>query len=69
MDPGVVRALKILDEVEPIPTGPVALSPEYLRAVAAVEALPENRSGADKSWVHALVQLDDDFFARASWVR
>ena len=35
----------------PIPEGPVALSPLYLRRVARVEALPANQPGADKTWV------------------
>ena len=30
---------------------PIALSAQYLRDVARVEALPENRDGADKTWV------------------
>ena len=29
----------------------LALSAQYLRDVARVEALPENRDGADKTWV------------------
>ena len=36
-------------------TAPVTLSEEYLRAVERVEALPSNRSGADKTWVLRLV--------------
>ena len=31
--------------------GPITLSAQYLRDVARVEALPENRDGADKTWV------------------
>lgn len=30
---------------------PIVLSAQYLRDVARVEALPENRDGADKTWV------------------
>ena len=29
----------------------IELDDGYLRAIAIVEALPENQSGADKSWV------------------
>jgi hypothetical protein len=29
----------------------IHLDEEYLRAIALVEALPENQTGADKSWV------------------
>lgn len=39
------------EEALPDGTGPVDLGPAYLRAVTAVQALPENQSGADKSWV------------------
>ena len=49
LDPSVQAALKILDELEPVPTGPVRLSSSYLRAVKSVEVLPDNQSGADKT--------------------
>ena len=29
----------------------IELDAEYLRAIAIAEALPENQSGADKTWV------------------
>ena len=51
MDPDVRAALKILDELEPVPTGPVQLSAKYLEAVEAVEDRLENQSGSDKTWV------------------
>jgi hypothetical protein len=28
------------------------LAPDYLRRIARVEAMPENASGTDKTWVH-----------------
>lgn len=28
------------------------LAPDYLRRIARIEAMPENASGADKTWVH-----------------
>ena len=28
------------------------LASDYLRCIARVEAMPENASGADKTWVH-----------------
>jgi hypothetical protein len=39
-------------------TAPVRfeLDDEYLRLIALVEALPENQTGADKTWVHRLMQ-------------
>ena len=36
---------------QPPERDPIALSAQYLRDVARVEALPENRDGADKTWV------------------
>ncbi len=48
--------------------GPVELGPRYLRAIAALEALPENRSGADKAWVHSADRLFRWHFARVSRV-
>lgn len=30
---------------------PISIDPEYRRLIQAVEALPENQDGADKSWV------------------
>ncbi len=38
-------------------SGPVTLGPAYLAAVARLEALPENRDGADKSWVLRAMRL------------
>jgi hypothetical protein len=51
MDEADERVLKILDEFARAPreVGPLALSEEYLAAVARVESLPENQSGADKT--------------------
>ena len=51
MDEADERVLKILDEFARAPreVGPLALSEEYLAAVARVEALPENQSGVDKT--------------------
>jgi hypothetical protein len=47
----------------------IDLDQEYLRLIALVESLPENQSGADKTWVW---EADDEFrrhFARAIRVR
>jgi hypothetical protein len=45
------------------------LSDEYLRAIEAVEALPRNQSGSDKSAVWEAAVRDLDHFARARRVR
>jgi hypothetical protein len=41
------------------------LAPEYLELVARLEAHPENRDGADKSWVHRLLAWADAHHAGA----
>ena len=52
-----ISARALLDSIAVRPQdGPVTLSPDYLRAVARVEALPANRNGADKTWVLRLVE-------------
>lgn len=51
--PGADDARETPDAVvrQPAEGNPVTLSAQYLRDVARVEALPENRDGADKTWV------------------
>lgn len=34
------------------PPREVLLAPAYLRRIARLEAMPENASGTDKTWVH-----------------
>ena len=41
---------------QPAERKPFVLSVQYLRDVARVEALPENRDGADKTWVLKLTE-------------
>ena len=49
-------------------SGPVTLSEEYLELVHRVEAMPENQSGADKSWVSAADRAFRSHFARTTRV-
>jgi hypothetical protein len=65
MDRDVEEVLRILDGLEAVPTGPVELSPEYLRAVARIEERPENQDGSDKSWVWELQETYRLHLARA----
>ena len=47
----------------------IDLDDEYLRLIALVESIPDNQSGADKTWVW---EAEDEFqrhFARAIRVR
>jgi hypothetical protein len=45
--------------------GPIALSDGYRRWIEALEARPENQSGADKSWVEAAVREFREHYAHA----
>ena len=44
--------------------GPVALSEEYLALVRRIENTPQNRSGADKSWLFPPYRAALSIFAR-----
>ena len=71
-DPGAERALRILDEIRrtvPLETRPVLLSPEYVRAVKQVEALPENQDGVDKTWVERAQREFREHYAHARRIR
>jgi hypothetical protein len=48
---------------------PIALSAAYLRAVDKLEALRENRSGADKTWVEHALRSWREHYARAVRIR
>ena len=56
--PGTDNARDVLDARvrQPPERNPIALSARYLHDVARVEALPENRDGADKTWVLRLAE-------------
>ncbi len=52
MNPELERVLRILDEsVEQAKSIRIDVDEEYRRAIALAEALPQNQSGADKTWV------------------
>ena len=58
-------ALRALEEVaEQAPSIRIELDAEYLRAIALVEALPHNQSGADKTWVWRLDKGFRDHYKR-----
>lgn len=71
MDPALEAAFRVLDELRAagIPSGPVALSREYRRAVERVEAMPANQSGADKTWVSDADRDWRSYFARVERMR
>jgi hypothetical protein len=70
MAPTKPEVLEMLDAYArlPKPSGPVTLSPGYLRAVERWEGLPENAAGADKSWVSRRRRDWEEHFARAARV-
>ena len=47
-------------------SAPIELDEAYLLAVKKLESLPQNQSGADKSWVERAIQSWRDHYARAS---
>ena len=49
---------------QPSPEPPMVLSEEYLRHIKMVEALPENQSGADKTWVERTYRAADEHFKK-----
>jgi hypothetical protein len=59
-------ALRALQEAaEQAPSIRIELDDSYLQAIAAVEALPQNCSGADKSWVSRTISSSSKHFAGA----
>ena len=47
----------------------IELDERYLRAIALAEALPENQSGADKTWLWRMVDAFHRHFAEAVRLR
>jgi hypothetical protein len=48
---------------------PPGLPPRYLACLRILEALPENRSGADKTWVEEALRSFRDHYRQARRVR
>ena len=67
MGPSKREILAMLDAYArmPKPAGPVPLHAAYLRAVERWEELPDNREGADKSWVGRCQGAWEAHFAKA----
>lgn len=60
--------------MKPEESRPIQLDAAYLAAIARVEALPENQSGADKTWVEEAIREWDEHYAaaweaRKTWTR
>jgi len=66
MDSELEAVFRMLDDaVERAKSIRVELDAPFLRGIAIIEALPDNQSGADKTWVHRLVRQSDEHFASA----
>jgi hypothetical protein len=51
------------------PRSQIKLGESYRRALERLEAMPENQSGADKTWVERAISRWRDHYARAVRVR
>jgi hypothetical protein len=70
MDPELERALRALEEAaEFAKSYRFEMTEDYLALLAQVEALPQNRPGADKSWVWRLLDSSARFYKSAVRVR
>jgi hypothetical protein len=67
MPPTIDDALSALREAAQLsPSIRIELDAAYLRAIAAAEALPQNQSGADKTWVWRTLDSSTRHFAGAT---
>jgi hypothetical protein len=65
-DPALDDALRALEEAARLaPLIRIELDDDYLRAIAIVEALPQNQSGADKTWVYRVEHAFREHFRHA----
>jgi hypothetical protein len=56
--------LRALDEAAELARSiRIDLDSDYLRAIAYIEALPQNQSGADKTWVTRAIASFDRHYA------
>lgn len=70
MDPELERVLRGLDRAaEFAKTYRFEMTDDYRALIAQVEALPQNRQGADKSWVWRLIDSSARFYKSAVRVR
>lgn len=70
MDPELERALEGLKKAaEFAKSYRFEMTDDYLALIARVEAMPENQSGADKSWVWRLLDSSARFYKSAVRVR
>ena len=70
MRPTIDDGLRALREAtELAKTIDVELTDDYLGRIAEVEALPQNRPYADKSWVSRLIESSANFYRSARRVR
>ena len=56
-------------EARPPTRDVIRVSKAYLRAIERLESLPQNQSGADKSWVERAIRSWREHYAKAVRVR
>ena len=66
LDRSTELALRALEEAEEAARNlpPIVLDDHYIALIARIEAMPWNRPGTDKTWVHELYDSDVAHFAR-----
>jgi hypothetical protein len=69
MSPTLEDGLRALRATELSASIRIDLDDQYRRAIAAAEALPQNQSGADKTWVWTMLDASRRYFAKAIRVR
>ena len=70
MRPTLEDGLRALEEATALAKSiHIELTDDYLRLITAVEALPQNQAGADKTWVPRVIAVSKSYFARAIRVR
>jgi len=56
-------------EARPPRRDAIRVSKAYLRAIERLESLPQNQSGADKSWVERAIRSWREHYAKAVRIR
>jgi len=70
VDPELEAILRMLDEVtEEVKSIRIEIDDDYLHAIELAEALPQNQSGTDKSWVAEADRQFRDHYKRARRIR
>ena len=70
MDSELEAALRMLDDVaREAASIRIEVDDDYRRAIAIVEALPQNQPGSDKNWVWSMERAFREHYSRARRIR